>query len=299
MVWIVLLVAWTGWGVWRYRRDLAGAGPVVARRRLFWRVTILLVLYGAILTMLLQLENRFIYFPASAREYWQPPPGLRHEDVTLRSGNGDSIHAWWCPQEGATFTILFSHGNAGNLSGHAWIIPAMRDAFKANVLIYDYPGYGKSGGTPSESGCYAAADAAYEWLTKIKGVPTEKIVLMGQSLGASMACELASKRPHRALVLLSPFTSAGDMAHEIFPIFPTKWLMVHRYDNLAKVKNYRQPILIGHAAHDSIIPFGHGKRLFDACPSPAKTFHEIPQGDHNDLDRRYFEAVGTFLQGLK
>jgi pimeloyl-ACP methyl ester carboxylesterase len=259
----------------------------------------MVAVYGAMLTMLLQLESKFIYMPASDREYWQPPAGLRYEDITLESQGGTRIHAWWCPQEGSTYTILFNHGNAGNLSGHAWIIPAMRAAFRADVLIYDYPGYGKSGGTPSEPGCYAAAEAAYVWLTKTRGAPPEKLVLMGQSLGAAMACEMAAKHPHRALVLLSPFTSVGDMAQQLFPIFPAKWLMVHRYDNMAKLKDYRQPILIGHARDDSIIPFRHGQRLCEACPSPEKVFHEIPNGDHNELDNGFFEVMAKFLQGLK
>ena len=299
MVWILLFAVWLGWIVLRFWRERRGAGAATARRRLWWSLAILGAVYGAILTMLLQLENKFIYMPASDREYWQPPAGLRYEDVTFESRAGNRIHAWWCPQEGSTYTILFSHGNAGNLSGHAWIIPAMREAYQADVLIYDYPGYGKSGGTPSESGCYAAAEAAYDWLRKTKGVPAEKIILMGQSLGAAMACELATKHSHRGLVLLSPFTSVGDMAQQIFPIFPAKWLMVHRYDNLAKLKEYRQPILIGHARHDSIIPVSHGQRLFEACPSAVKVFHEIESGDHNDLDKAYFGAVAKFLQGLK
>lgn len=122
---------------------------------------------------------------------------------------------------------------------------------------------------------------------------------MGQSLGCSMACELASHHPHRALVLLSPFTSVGDLAQEMFPIFPTRWLMSHRYDNLAKLNQYRQPILIGHATHDSIIPVRHGKRLFDACPSQDKVFHEITTGDHNDLDPGFFAALAQFVDKLK
>jgi pimeloyl-ACP methyl ester carboxylesterase len=299
MIWIGLLV---GWGVLRaviFRRDVVRQGKPYARRRLLGSTVIMLVLYGAVLTMLLQMENRFIYYPETDRQYWQPPPSLQFKDVQLRSPAGDGIHAWWCPQEGATYTILFSHGNAGNLSGHAWIIPALREKFRANVLIYDYPGYGKSTGTSGEGACYDAGAIAYEWLTKTQQVAPGQIILMGQSLGAAIACELAGRHPHKALVLLSPFTSVGDMAQQLFPIFPAKWFMVHRYDNLSKVKKYEQPLLIGHATNDTVIPFSHGQRLYDACPSPAKRFHEIKQGDHNDLDAAYFEAVGAFLKDLK
>lgn len=299
MVWIVLLVAWVAVRGMIYRRDLARQGLSYARRRLLWSALIMLGLYGAVLFMLLQMENRFIYYPQTERQYWQPPPGLKFENVKLKSKAGDALHAWWCPQDGATFTIHFNHGNAGNLSGHAWIIPHIRDKLKVNVLIYDYPGYGKSTGVPSEPGCYAAGEAAYEWLTKTKKVPPEQIILMGQSLGAAVACELATKHPHRAMVLLSPFTSVGDMAQEMFPIFPAKWLMVHRYDNLAKIKSYQKPLLIGHATNDSIIPFSHAKRLLDACPSGQKVLHEITQGDHNDLDPGFFAALAKFVEGLQ
>jgi uncharacterized protein len=298
MIWMVLLVAWVIFRAVIYRRDRMRGTPY-ARRRLLWSGLFMIVIYLAVLIMLLGLENRFIYYPQSDRQYWQPPSSLKYEDVRLASSTGDTIHAWWCPQEGATYTIHFNHGNAGNLSNHAWIIPELRSKLKANVLIYDYPGYGKSTGSPSEPGCHAAAESAYQWLRTTKNIPPEKLLFMGQSLGASMACELATKHEHKALILLSPFTSVGDMAQEMFPIFPAKWLMRHSYDNLSKVKSYQQPLLIGHAKGDSIIPYRHAQRLYDACPSLHKVLHAIDPGDHNDLDPGYFDAVAKFVNELK
>ncbi len=246
---------------------------------------------------LFALENSFIYFPQVARDFWQPPVDFQAEDVYLTTSLGDKIHAWWCPQSDAKWTVLFSHGNAGNLSGHARIIPAMRTHLKANVLIYDYPGYGKSSGKPSEKSCHAAALTAYDWLIQTKNIRSDLIILMGQSLGGAMACELAVNKPHLALVLLSTFTSIRDRCEELMGVH-VRQLMSHHYDNQVKLKTYFQPILIGHGDQDEVIPVHHGERLFAAAASQQKVFHPIPGGRHNELYSHFFYRMSQFLDSL-
>lgn len=295
MIWwlVFLLLVLLRWYI--YHHDTKRLGQPKARRRLRASILIMLTIYLGILGLLLGFESSLIYHPVKADERWVPPR-LPFEDLTLKSSDGNTIHAWWCPQPGAAYTILFSHGNAHNLSNHAWIIPAMREQFPCNVLIYDYPGYGKSTGKPSEPGCYASADAAYTWLTETKKVPPDQIILMGQSLGSAMACELAAKHDHRALVLLSPFTTIRDIGQEIMPIFPVKWMMSHHYDNRSKLQNYNKPLLIGHSTGDEVIPFHHGQRLFDAAGSKQKTFHKIEGADHNAHDPGFFQAMKLFVE---
>ncbi|MFT3880227.1 MAG: alpha/beta hydrolase [Gemmatales bacterium] len=281
-----------------YRADIKRIGLPAARKRLRSSVLIMLTIYLGILGLLLGFEKNLVYHPYSAGQYWSPPPRLVFEDVTLKSSTGDSIHAWWCPQKEAVFTILFNHGNAGNLSNHAWIIESIRKEVNCNVLIYDYPGFGKSTGSPSEAGCYASADAAYTWLTETKKIPPDKIILMGQSLGCAMACELSVKKDHRAMILLSPFTTIRDRGQEMMPIFPVKWLMSHLYDNKSKLAHYQKSLLIGHSDADEVIPLHHGQQLYEAAGTKDKTFYQINGESHNAHPPGFFRAMKEFLGKL-
>jgi pimeloyl-ACP methyl ester carboxylesterase len=297
MIWYGLLIAIVGLTWWDYRRNRRRLDAQKARRKAVWSGARMFTLYLGVLGLLLWFENNLVYHPQSDKEFWQPPPNLVKEDVQFQSKLDDRLHGWWCPQKEAKWTILFSHGNAGNLSGHAWIIPALRAQIVANVFIYDYPGYGKSSGKPSEKSCYSSADAAYEWLTNTKKIPADQIILMGQSIGSGMACELATE-PHRAMVLHCPFTAICDLGQEIFPIFPVKWLMGHRYDNVSKLKNYTKPILIGHGDNDDIIPFHHGERLFAGIPSKEKVFYRIENGHHGEMTDGFLQTMKKFLDDL-
>src|SRR5262249_5841596 len=151
--------------------------------------------------------NRLVFLACPASTDWQPPPAdTIVEDVWLETGDG-RMHAWWIPQPGADGALLYFHGNAGNLSHRTTLALSLRKALNVSILLVDYPGYGKSEGKPTEAGCYAVADAAYDWLTEIQKIPPERIVLFGKSLGGGVATDLASRRPHRALVLARTFTS--------------------------------------------------------------------------------------------
>jgi uncharacterized protein len=230
------------------------------------------------------LENRFIFAPVPALEDWlPPPPDLHIEDVELTSAGGTRIHAWWMrpprwePSQGA---ILYAHGNAGNLSHRGENLRRWRDLAHLAVLIFDYPGYGHSSGMPTESGCYAAADAAYDWLTRVAKVPGERLLLYGGSLGGAVATDLAVRRPHRGLILVSTFTSLADMAKLVVPWLPAHWLFRKRFDNLGKIAAVRQPVFIAHGTADTVVPYTQGERLFAAANEP-KHFFPMPGFDHN------------------
>jgi fermentation-respiration switch protein FrsA (DUF1100 family) len=163
-----------------------------------------------------------------------------------------------------------------------------------SVLIFDYPGYGKSEGKPSEPGCYAAADAAYQWLTQVQQVPPERIILYGESLGGGVAVDQASRKPHRALVLNRTFTSVPDVAEWQMPLVPSSWFMTNRFDNLAKMPQCTRPVFIAQAAHDHLIPPRHARQLADACRSPSELF--VIEGGHNDAPGAdFYVALKEFL----
>jgi len=255
--------------------------------------------YLAAMLGLLMFEDRFLYHPTSADSWLPPPAGARFEDVNLSSADGTRIHAWWgapdgwAPERGA---VLFCHGNAGNVSWWGQEIPIWQAYLQTGVLVFDFPGYGKSGGVPTEAGCYGSADAAYDWLTREKQVPAGRVLLVGRSLGCAMATDLASRRPCRALVLCSAFTSFSDLAQEKYPIFPGRWLVHNRFDNLGKIAACRCPVFIAHGTADRLVPFSHGERLFAAAHEP-KRFHAMHGLDHNDApDDGFYQEVIGFLK---
>ena len=165
-----------------------------------------------------------------------------------------------------------------------------------SVLIFDYPGYGRSEGKPSEPGCYAAADAAYNWLVEAKRIPPEWITLFGESLGGGVATDLAARKPHRALVLTKTFTSVPDMARKTALASASASLVRNQFDNLAKIGRCSGPIFIAHGDRDRLIPLSQGQRLFQAAPQP-KEFFLLKGCDHNDpYPPDFYSALVKFLK---
>ena len=267
------------------------------KHRLARLVIYLAIAYLAILVVLLLLEDRFLYGPRHV-ELGKPPAGVAVENVEMTSRRGERIHVWWSkakdwrPQQGA---VLLCHGNGGNLSHRGWVLTRWIEELGVAVLIFDYPGYGKSSGEPSEDGCYAAGDAAYDWLCESAKVPPRRILLYGGSLGGGIATDLAERRPHWALVLVAAFTSFPDMAETRFPWLPGRWLVHNRFENIDKIAHCRGPVFIAHSPQDGLIPFEQGKRLFAAAPEP-KRFFPMPNYHHVDVPTNdFYPALHDFL----
>jgi fermentation-respiration switch protein FrsA (DUF1100 family) len=249
--------------------------------------------YLGVLLVLMALENSLVYHPSRGME--KPPPPLHAEDLMLPTAAGPRIHAWWCPREKARGALLYCHGNAGNLSHRGGAVVTLQQLLGESVLIFDYPGYGRSEGKPSEAGCYAAADAAYDWLTQTQKIPADRIILYGGSLGGAVAVDLASRRPHRALVLIKTFTTLPDVAARLHPWLPVRWLMRNRFPSVTKIGQCKQPVFIAHGTTDGLIPFDQGERLYAAANQP-KHFCAMPGVDHNDpLTAQCFEELRQFL----
>jgi fermentation-respiration switch protein FrsA (DUF1100 family) len=257
------------------------AAAISPRRRTRWGRLLLfaVALYLGACVVLRLLENAFIYHPHGPSDWVTPPASLHAEDVWLRSSDGTRIHAWWCPAPDAKGALLYCHGNAGNLSYRHESVAELRQALGTSVLIFDYPGFGRSDGKPNEAGCYLAGEAAYDWLAQ--RVPPEHIVLFGKSLGGAIATDLAVRKPHAALVLVKTFTSIPDMGQQLFPWLPVRWLVGHEYDTRGKIGRCPRPIFIAHGDCDRIIPLSHGQQLFAAAPEP-KQFFLMKGCDHND-----------------
>lgn len=251
--------------------------------------------YLGIIIVLLALENSLVYHPVRASSDWREPNDSRTRDVEFHSADGTKLHGWWLPQANADGVLLYCHGNAGNLSHRADTVTTWNRYMNFSVFIFDYPGYGRSDGKPSETGCCAAGDAAYDWLVNAAGVKPEKIILYGGSLGGGVAIDLASRRPHRALVVTATFTSMPDLAQKLYPWLPARWLIRHRYDNLEKIQRCTQPVFIAHGDRDTLVPIAQGERLYAAAHPPKQFFVMKGHEHYEGPDEAFFAALRQFL----
>jgi len=277
------------------RRYPRGRGPWWDRLRwLRW----LVVGYLAILVLMMFLEESMIFFPARYPDGDWHPPGLLFEDAWFQAADGTRLHGWYVPHENPRATILFAHGNAGNLSHRADLLQILHDRVGASVLIFDYRGYGRSEGKPNEKGVLMDARAARRWLAEREKIAETDVVLLGRSLGAAVAVDLAASDGARGLVLEGAFTSAPDVGAHLYPWLPVRWLMRTRLDSAAKIRRYHGPLLMAHGDADTIIPTRFGRKLYEAANEP-KRWLEFPGLDHNDPQPSwYWDELVRFLEGL-
>jgi fermentation-respiration switch protein FrsA (DUF1100 family) len=253
--------------------------------------------YLGLLLMLTALQTRLIYFPSREIEATPEQAGLAYEEVFFPAADGVRLHGWFVPAPGARGTVLFFHGNAGNLSHRLASLQTFHQ-LGYSTFIVSYRGYGRSTGRPSEAGTYRDAEGAWRWLVEQRGIATEQIVIFGRSLGGAVATWLAVQQTPRALILESTFTSVPDLGAELFPFLPVRLIARVHYDTRALLPRVQSPVLIVHSPQDDIIPYHHGRRLWDAAPEP-KEFLEIT-GTHNEgfvtSGRRYVEGLEGFLR---
>jgi fermentation-respiration switch protein FrsA (DUF1100 family) len=240
-----------------------------------------------------------IFFPIKDLHEAPGSWGLSYENVTLTTQDNIRLHAWFIPQSNAEKTLLFFHGNAGNISHRGDSIRIFHD-LGLNVLIFDYRGYGQSEGKPTEAGLYQDARAAWDYLTQTRSISGQNIVLFGRSLGGAVAAKLATEVDAGGIILESTFSSARDMAHELFPLL--SYFVPMRFDfNTAEfIKQVKYPVLVIHSLDDEIIPYSLGHKVYEAANQP-KQLMEI-KGDHNNgflnSQPQYGRGLDYFLGGL-
>ncbi len=239
---------------------------------------------GLLLAVLLLrlFEERFIFFPArsSASDLTPAQAGVQVEDVFITTSDGVKIHAWWAETPSAERTILYFHGNAGNLSLRLPNIGWLQQ-LPANVLAVDYRGFGRSEGKPTEVGVYRDAEAAYDYLVNKRKIPPEQIIVLGQSLGTAVAVDVSTKRSVSALVLEAGFPSARRVA-QAMGLPGVAWIIRSQFDSAAKLKSVRAPVLVAHCRQDSVMPYVLGEELHAAANLP-KQFVSYPGDCHEPL----------------
>jgi pimeloyl-ACP methyl ester carboxylesterase len=242
-----------------------------------------------------RLLNALLYFPA--RDLLSAP-AIEHDELTFETEDGERLHGWWVPAAGEPRAhALFLHGNAGNIGDRVPHVELLAGA-GLDVLAFDYRGYGRSSGRPSEHGTYRDARAALAELRRRPGVDPDRVAYVGESLGGAIALELALHAPPIALVLQSTFTSIRDMARRHYPMIP-RAAVPDAYPSLRLVTGLRSPLLCLHGDRDELVPLMHGEALFEAAPEP-KRMHVLAGVGHNDVlaraGREWADAIADFVQ---
>lgn len=282
--------------------ERAPAAPPARRAGLLktvWRIVrIPLFVYVGLLILLFCFQGCLVYRPTREIEATPAAVGLVYESLPLKTDDGLEIAAWYVPAPAsgrdARGVVLFCHGNGGNIS-HRLHTLALLNRLGLATLIFDYRGYGRSQGRPSEKGTYRDADAAWRYLVEERNVPPERIVAHGRSLGGAVAAYLAQKHNPRLLILDSSFTSVPDLGQEIYWFVPVRLLARIKYDARRRLADVRCPVLIVHSRDDEIVPVRHGRRLLDAANEP-KEFVELT-GGHNEASAadEYESALAAFF----
>jgi uncharacterized protein len=257
--------------------------------------SLLIVSYLIIVTFVYFFQSKLIYHPIKSLKYTPHDIGVEYKDIYLKTADGVKIHGWFLSYAKSKKAILFAHGNGGNISHRLSSLNILHN-LGFNILIFDYRGYGKSEGSPSESGTYKDVRAAWDYLVTI--FPPENIVLFGRSLGGAVITNLATTLPKnikpKGIILESTFTSIPDLASIIYWYLPVRMLSRFNYNTLSLINKITIPILITHSYEDELIPFSHGKKLYKTALG-EKFFLSI-KGNHNE---GFVDSGSLYRNGLK
>ncbi|MCH9672620.1 MAG: alpha/beta fold hydrolase [Gammaproteobacteria bacterium] len=268
-------------------------------------ITILLLiagLYVAVAALMYTIQPRLLYAPS--QELYQTPANhqLQYEDVYLTGADGGQLHGWFIPHQASPKrqTLLFLHGNAGNIADR---VDSLKEVAQRGfaVFVIDYRGYGNSDGRPTEDGTYRDAHSAWKYLADERQIAPRDIIIWGRSLGGAVAVWLAeSVRESGGLIVESTFASLPRLAQRLYPWLPAKYLVRYRYDSLSRAARLEMPILSLHSPTDEVIPIEEGRLLFNAFRDP-KQFVEI-SGDHASgyatTGAPYWTALSAFADSL-
>jgi len=258
------------------------------------------IAYLLVILMMMLLENWLVYpIPPLKLGDWNPQ-WLTHEEVWLASDDGTKLHGWFVPHPNPNHAILYCHGNGEHIAVNADLAARLRDHLKAAVFLFDYRGYGRSEGRPSEAGCVADARAAQRWLAARMGKSPSDIVLMGRSLGSAVAVAVAADQGAKALVLECAFPNMPAVAAVHFPWLPVRWLMRNRYDSVLRLQRYGGPVMQTHGGRDQLVPIELARGLFKAATHPVRRWLEYPMLDHNEpWPNDYYDELAAFLKAVE
>jgi uncharacterized protein len=287
---------------------------LLGKRRMTFDLILIVAAFVAIVLFLRWREPHMLYYPDHTIDQTPDQVGLKYDDLTLTTADGVKINGWFvhAPRSSITnhqppvtnhlspLTILFLHGNAGNISHRLDKLQIFAE-LGVDTFIIDYRGYGRSEGQPNEQGTYRDAQAAYSFLLNTNHKSPSTIILYGESLGSAVAVNLAVKQPVGGVIIEEAFTSIGDVGQKMFPFLPVRWFVRNKYDTLSKMPRLKAPLLIFHSRNDELFDMRHAQRLLAAANEPKQLV--ALHGGHNDAfavsGETYRNALKNFLDSLK
>jgi len=268
-------------------------------------VSILTIAFGIYLLLALMIylfQDRMVFLsnlPGRALDATPGDIGLDYQDVSLTTSDNERLHGWYVPATNSRGTLLFFHGNAGNISHRLDSIKIFHE-LGLDTLIIDYRGYGLSTGKASEQGTYLDAQAAWDYLVNTRGIPADKIIIFGRSLGGAIGAWLGVQHTPAAVIIESSFSSGVDIARRLYPFLPVHLITRLRYPVADYASQLNCPVLVIHSRHDEIIPFTMGQAIY-AAVKQEKKFLEL-RGDHNNgfliSQREYVAGLNDFTQAI-
>ena len=256
---------------------------------------LLILIYVVITVIVYFYQRKLLYHPFSPQITGE---GLVHnfETINFKTSDNFVLKGWFHLKNSNKKTILFLHGNAGNLDNRIDKLNSL-GSMEINFLIIAWRGYSGNLGSPSEVGLYKDALGAIKWLNE-KGISNDQIVLYGESLGTAIATEVGQNKNFAGIILEAPFTSMIDMGQKYYPIFPVKFLLKDKYESKNKIKNLKSPILVLHGRKDKIVPFYMGEKIFEMANNPKfKYFTDLD--DHMmNFDEKLVNEIDLFIRNL-
>ncbi|MEC8556579.1 MAG: alpha/beta hydrolase [Planctomycetota bacterium] len=255
-----------------------------------------LFIYLAVVVIVAALES-FLMYPAPSPQNGDWKPQLDYEDIEIKTAQGNMIHGWYLEHEAAERTILLCHGNGEHMGYLGEQLDELRKIYRANVFAFDYRGYGKSPGKPTEPGIIADGEAAHDWLAARSGIQASEVYLWGRSLGGAVAVHLASKNGAKGLIVDRSFNSMVDVASNHYPWLPVRLLLSNRWPSEERIQCYSGPMISIHGKPDNVVPYRFGRKLFEACPGDEKEFVLSENLEHNDYwPLEIYRKVLEFMQ---
>ena len=258
-------------------------------------ILIIILFYLSILLIMFFFQRSFMYHPSS-KNYIPEKITFNYEEIFIPVNSEISLKSWSTNIHQNQKTILFFHGNAGDLDARIYKLNVFDD-LGINFLIISWRGFSGNQGKPTEKGLYEDANSAVKWLNQ-KGIKNENIILYGESLGTGIAVELSSKNDFGGVILESPYTSMVDMGKKFYPFLPVSLMQRDRYNSIKKIKKITSPILILHGKADNLVPFYMGVKLFNEANEPKSSYFPTFDGHMMKYDKQMLEKIDYFIKSI-
>jgi len=255
-------------------------------------IVAVIVLYFVLSTLVYFFQRKMVYHPEKELLNTPEDVGLEYENIVIETSDAEHLSGWFVPHASPRALLLYLHGNAGNIGDRIESLRMFAD-LGFSVLIFDYRGYGASTGKPGEKGTYRDAEAAWRYVIENLNIPPQEVVILGRSLGGAIAIELATRVTPKNLILDSTFLSIRQMGRDLLPGLPIGLLSRIRYNSQRRIGQIHHPVIIMHSREDELIPFEHGRQLFELANEP-KEFLEL-HGQHSSALVQSREVVSELV----